>query len=135
MIVMQVCAHHEIDFLRSRSGGGKALQVRQIEHVPEWPPGFCFVIAAARVDQDHLAADLQQPAVHGQPDQSCFGLVVMRRQPGLVLGDMRIGEFRKNIPRRIGREIGLLDARDGGIAYGEHRHLRKPIFFCRNSLV
>jgi hypothetical protein len=129
MIVMQMGAHHEVDVLGPRSRGGKPLEVGQIEHVPEGTPGLGFVVAAARVDQDLLAADLQQPAVNRQLDQSCIGFIMVRRQPGLVLGHMRVVEFRKNFARRIGRKVCFLDARDDGIAYGEHQHPRNLFFW------
>jgi hypothetical protein len=88
--------------------------------VPEGPPRLGFVVAAARVDQDLLAADLQQPAMNRQPDQSCTGFIMVRRQPGLVLGHMPISEFRENIARRIGRKVCFLDARNCGIANSEY---------------
>src|SRR5512132_3012072 len=40
MIVMQMGAHHEVDVFGPRSRGGKPLEVGQIEHVPEGPPGL-----------------------------------------------------------------------------------------------
>ena len=55
-------------------------------------------------------------------DLAGFGLVVVRRQPVLVLGHMRIGQIRKDVPQRIARQIGFLDPRDGGFADGEHWH-------------
>ena len=45
---------------------------------------------------------------------------MVRRQPGLVLGHMRISEFRENIARRIGRKVCFLDARNCGIANSEY---------------
>ncbi|MFZ0101521.1 MAG: hypothetical protein WAL49_04465, partial [Pseudolabrys sp.] len=92
MVMMQVCAHYQIDFLRPRAGGCKAIKIRNIEHVPERPSGLDLVVAAAGVDQDLLAADLQQPAVDGEPDQSLVSVVVMRRQPRFVFGHVRIGK-------------------------------------------
>jgi hypothetical protein len=119
---MQMRAHHEIDFLGTRAGGGKPIEICHVEHVPEGAPRFDFVVAATRVDQDFLAADLQQPTVNGEPDPACLSLVVMGRKPCPVLGQMCIGEFRKDFPQRISRKVGFLDADNYGIAYVEqHR--------------
>ena len=126
MIVMQMRAHHEVDFLRSHAGGGEPLEIRQIEHVPKWPPRLDLVVAAARVDQDFLATDLQQPAVNGEPDATGFGLVMMRCKPRPVFGQMRVTEFRKDFAKRISRKICLLDANNGGVTYAE-QHLALAI--------
>ena len=67
MIVMQMRAHHHVDVLRPRAGGGQPLQIRLVEPMPERTAGLVLVVAAAAVDQDGLAADLQQPAMDGEP--------------------------------------------------------------------
>ena len=136
---MQVRAHHQAYFLGPRTGSGQPLEVVDVEHVPERPARLDLVVAAAGVDQDLLAADLQQPAMHAELDLSGIGVVVVRRQPMLVLGQMRIAEVRKNVPQHIVRNVGFLDARDGGLADFEHwrllcRYFFK-IYFGRNSLV
>src|SRR5262249_11467340 len=134
MVVMQVRTHHQINFLGSRAGGCEALKIRNIEHVPEWPAWLDLVVAAARIDQNFLAADLQQPAMHGEPDLSGFRLVMMRREPRFVLRHMRIGEFGKDVPERIAGKIGFLDTYDRCIADTEHWH-SPDYFFGRYSLV
>ena len=53
--------------LPAGAGGGQPLEIGLVEHVPERPAGLVLVVAAAAVDQDGLAADLQQPAMHRQP--------------------------------------------------------------------
>ena len=68
MVVMQVRAHHHVDLFRPRAGGGQPFEIRLVEHVPERPARLDLVVAAAAVDQDFLAADLQQPAMHREPD-------------------------------------------------------------------
>ena len=133
MVVMQMRAHHHVDFFRPRAGGREPFEIRQIEHVPERPAGLRLVVAAARVDQDFLAADLQQPAVDGEPDLPGLGLIVVRRQPGLVLGHVGVGEIRKDVPQRIAREIGFLDPRDLCIADTEHRHLLTGFIFSAET--
>src|SRR5262249_25820576 len=47
MIVVQVCAHHEINFLGPHACGGEPFEIRYIKHVPERPAGFHLVVAAA----------------------------------------------------------------------------------------
>ena len=115
VVVMQMRAHHQVDLLRPCAGGGEPLQVIDVEHVPPRPARLDLVVAAAAVDEDFLAADLQEPAMHAEHDQAFAGIVVMRRQPAFVLGHMRVGEVREDVAQRIAREIGFLDARDGGL--------------------
>jgi hypothetical protein len=90
--------------------------------VPPRPRRLGFVVAAAGIDQDFLAADLQQPAMHAEHDRAFAGIIVVWRQPVFVLGHVRVGEVRKNVAQRIVRDVGFLDTRDGGLAQGEHRH-------------
>jgi hypothetical protein len=90
--------------------------------VPPRPRRLGFVVAAAGIDQDFLAADLQQPAMHAEHDRAFAGIIVVWRQPVFVLGHVRVGEVRKNVAQRIVRDVGFLDARDSDLAQGEHRH-------------
>ena len=71
---MQMRAHHHVDFLGPGAGGGEPLEIGLVEHVPERPAGLVLLVAAAGVDQDGLAADLEQPAVHHQPDAAALRL-------------------------------------------------------------
>ena len=48
--------------------------------------------------------------------------VVMRRQPVLVLGELRVRHLGEDFAQRIARDVGFLDAHDGGFADFEHRH-------------
>src|SRR6185503_18090326 len=86
----------------------------------ERPARLVLLIAAARVDQDGLAADLEQPAMHHQPDAAALRFVVMRRQPVLVLGELRVRHFCEDLAQRIARDVGFLDAHDGGFTDFEH---------------
>src|SRR5262245_36872077 len=70
MIVMQVRAHDQVDLVWSRSRCGEPLKKRRVEHIPERARRPRFVVAAARVDQDLLVVDLQQPTVHAQFDEA-----------------------------------------------------------------
>ncbi len=72
VVVVQMRAHHHVDLLGPRAGGGKALEKGLVEHVPERAAGLVLLVAAAGVDEDFLAADLQQPAMHGQPHGARF---------------------------------------------------------------
>jgi hypothetical protein len=126
VVVMQVGAHDEIDLVRPCTGGREAFEVGRVHHVPEWPPGLVLVIAAARVDQDLLLADLQEPAVHAELDQAGFRLVVIGREPRPVLVQNLLAQVGKDLGRRIGRAIDFLDPGDGGSAYVEYRHARPP---------
>src|SRR6266700_1701712 len=71
-----------------------------------------LVVAKAGIDQDFLAADLQQPTMNGEPDLPGLGLIVVGCQPRLVFSHMGVGEFRKDIAERIARKISFLDPRD-----------------------
>ena len=113
---MQVRAHHQIDFVGPRAGRGEPLEPRRVEHVPCRPQRPRFLVAAAAVDQDLAAVELQQPAMHAQFDLARGRIVVMRAEPVGVLGELRLGHRRENIRYRINRQIGFLDAGDGGVA-------------------
>ena len=116
MIVMQVRAHHQIDLVGPRAGRGEPVEPRRVEHVPRRPQRPGFLVAAAAVDQDLAAVELQQPAVHAELDLARGRIVVVGRQPVRVLGELRLGHRRENIRHRIDRQIGFLDAGDGGLA-------------------
>ena len=46
----------------------------------------------------------------------------MRRQPVLVLGGLRVRHLGEDFAQRIARDVGFLDAHDGGFTDFEHRH-------------
>src|SRR3954463_1830323 len=112
MIVMEMRAHHEIDLLGPRAGGGEPLKIRGLEHAPPRPRRAHSVVAAAGVDQDFLFADLQQPAVYAQFDFAARRIVWIGRKPMRVLAMQFIAEVWKELFRIIDRLIGLLDPRD-----------------------
>src|SRR5262245_64713820 len=116
MIVVQMRAHHEIDFFGPHACSCKAFEIRHVEHVPERPAGFYLVVAAARVDENSLAADLQEPAMDRKYDLAGRGLVMMRSQPTFVLREQGIGKVRKYVAQEIAWKICLFDARDRGLA-------------------
>ncbi len=95
MIVMQMRAHHHVDLVRPRARGGEPVEPRRIEHVPPRPHRPRFLIAAAGVDQDFAAIDLQQPAMDAELEFAACRIVVIRREPMAVLGKMRVGQAGK----------------------------------------
>ena len=103
MIVMQVRAHHEVDLLRPRAGRGEPLKPGRVEHAPPRPRRPHAIVAAARVDQDLLPADLKQPAMHAEFDLGGRGIVVIWRQPMRMLLVDLVGEFRKQLLRIVDR--------------------------------
>src|SRR5262245_25159480 len=122
MIVMQMRGHHVVDVLRARTRSREPLEIGRVEHVPERPRWPAPVVAAAAVDQDGLAADFQEPAVHAELDEVLVAIVVMRRHPMGMLCRDRIGVFWKDVARPIDRQIGLLDPGNAGLANGELGH-------------
>src|SRR5262249_1216035 len=125
---------------RLRAGRGKALEVRRVEHAPPRPCRAHAIVAATGVDQDLLAADLEQPAVHAQLDLAARRLVVVRCGPVFILARDIVGEFRKDFLRVVDREIGFLDAGYGCVADRILEHafsLAAPdaVYFGRNALV
>src|SRR5215831_5035460 len=130
VIVMEMRTHHVVDVLRPRASGGEAFEVGCIEHVPERPRRPRPVVAAAAVDENALAADLQQPAVHAELDEVLLGVIVMRRHPmGVLRGDPGV-VFGENVARAVHRQISLLNTRDAGLADRKYRHLF-PTFCSR----
>src|SRR5262249_42681783 len=116
MVVVQVRAHHQADFVRLRAGRGEALEIGRLEHAPPGPRRAHAIVAAAGVDQDLLAADLEQPAVHAELDLAARRLVVARCEPAFMLAQNVVGELRKDFPRIVDREVGFLDAGYGCLA-------------------
>jgi hypothetical protein len=128
MVVVQVRAHDDVDLLRLDADSGQPREVGLVEHVPERTAGLVLLVAAAGVDQDGLAADPQEPRVHGEQDAAALRVVVVRRQPRHVAFELRVGDLRKHLLDRIGRQVGLLDAMYRCVADLEHQsllHLRR----------
>jgi hypothetical protein len=126
MVVVQVGAHHHVDVLGPRAGAGEPLRIVGVEVGPERPVRLELVVAAAGVDQDVLIPDPQQPAVHAELDQPAVRLVVVRRKPVRVLPVDLVAPLGKDLRRRVGRQIGFLDARHADLADRKDRHFRLP---------
>jgi hypothetical protein len=120
MIVMEMGAHHVVDVLGPCAGSREAIEVGLIEHVPKRPRRPRLVVAATAVDENLLAPDLHEPAVHAKLDEVLFGVVVIWRHPMHVGGGDRGIIFRKNIARTVDRQVGFLDAPDARFAHRKH---------------
>ena len=103
VIVMQVRAHHQVDLVRPRAGGGEPVEIGRVQHAPPRPRRAHAIVAAAGVDQDLLPADLQQPAVHAELDLGRRRIVVAGREPVRMLVADRVGEFGKQLLRVVDR--------------------------------
>src|SRR5664279_3326394 len=137
---MQMRAHHQVDFVRPRAGSLQPVEPRRVEHVPMRSLWARLVVAAATVDQDLAAVDLQQPAMDAELEQIAGWIVMVRRKPVAVLLEMRVGPFREQITRAVDRQIGFLNAGNRGFADLEYRHhmyrlsysrFRKPFYLQR----
>jgi hypothetical protein len=127
MVMMQVRAHDVIDLVRPRARGREPVEIGRVEQVPERPPRLDLVVAATAVDQDILAPDLQEPAVHAELYESARRVVMARRQPRGMPGEDMVVEFGKDVAGAISRAIGLLDAGNAGLADRKHSHGSAPV--------
>jgi hypothetical protein len=59
-------------------------------HGPPRPQRPRFLIAAAAVDQDFAAVELQEPAVNAELELARMRIVVVRHEPMAVLGEMGV---------------------------------------------
>src|SRR5258706_14475136 len=132
-MVMAVGAHYGVDVLLPSAGGGEAVELGLIEHVPERPRRPRPVVAAAAVDENLLRPDLHQPAMHAELDEVFLGVVVVWRHPVRMGGSDRGVVFGKNVARAVDRQGGFLDAPDADLADRKYRHGFPPIL--RPSIV
>ena len=99
--MVKVRAHHVLEFVGARSRRRKPLEKWHVKHVPEGPPRLDLAVAAAGVDENFLAADLQQPAMHAELDESRLRIEMARGEPLAVLGENGVRAFGKNVGNAV----------------------------------
>ena len=125
---MQMRAHDHVNFVGPCARRREAVEPRFVEHIPVRAGRPRLVIAAAAVDQNLLAVDLEQPAMDAELDLLAGDFVVVRRQPVPMLLQVGFREFRKDVGDRIDRQIGFLDPRDRRLADFEGLHRFPRVF-------
>ncbi|HEY6979555.1 MAG TPA: hypothetical protein VH499_01265 [Reyranella sp.] len=122
MIDMQVCAHHHVDLVRLDARRRQTLEIPGLHHVPLRPIGARLVIADTGVDQDTLAADLDQPAMDAELQEARGFVIVIGQEPVAMLAHDIGVPGRKELLGLEVELVALLDTGDDGATQLQFDH-------------
>jgi hypothetical protein len=132
MVDMKMRAHHHVDLVGLDAGCLQPFEIVRLHEVPFRAMGTRLVIADAGIDQDRLAADLQQPAVHAEFQEGRRLVIVRRHEPvAVTLDDRGIPVGKEGLGVEV-RFVALFDAhgRAGAELQFDHPQL-SPV--CRGD--
>jgi len=130
MVGVQMGAHDIVDLFGPDAGCGEFVEPVMVALVEAGKVGTVLVVAAAAIDQDHMAAGLDQIGADGGTKLAGVRVVVKRFHPVHMPGERVRVAVRQQLLRHEARLHALFDINDGRFADTYHSNINSVALSC-----